>query len=106
MAWTSSCQVQAHARAAQPAQLWLTAAPLQTLPRHPSQMGAGLHNLGNTCFLNATLQCLTYLPPLANFALAGEHIKHKARVGCWAPVAPAAHAPRLRRRATAFPRCS
>ncbi|CAM9158953.1 unnamed protein product, partial [Bubo scandiacus] len=35
--------------------------------------GAGLHNLGNTCFLNSTLQCLTYTPPLANYLLSREH---------------------------------
>ncbi|XP_054833141.1 ubiquitin carboxyl-terminal hydrolase 36 [Eublepharis macularius] len=37
------------------------------------RVGAGLHNLGNTCFLNSTLQCLTYTPPLANYLLSKEH---------------------------------
>ncbi|XP_048346153.1 ubiquitin carboxyl-terminal hydrolase 36 isoform X2 [Sphaerodactylus townsendi] len=37
------------------------------------RVGAGLHNLGNTCFLNSTLQCLTYTPPLASYLLSKEH---------------------------------
>ncbi|KAM6175114.1 ubiquitin carboxyl-terminal hydrolase 36 [Erethizon dorsatum] len=39
------------------------------------RVGAGLHNLGNTCFLNATVQCLTYTPPLANYLLSREHAR-------------------------------
>ncbi|KFK38805.1 hypothetical protein AALP_AA3G162400 [Arabis alpina] len=33
----------------------------------------GLRNLGNTCYLNSVLQCLTYTPPFANFCLSHKH---------------------------------
>lgn len=46
------------------------------------RIGAGLQNMGNTCFLNSALQCLTYTPPFANYMLTREHSKTCKLVFC------------------------
>ncbi len=36
-------------------------------------IGAGLSNMGNTCFLNSVLQCLSHTPPLFNYVMSDHH---------------------------------
>jgi len=42
-------------------------------PAVSCRVGAGLQNLGNTCFVNATIQCLTYTVPFVNYLLTLNH---------------------------------
>lgn len=47
------------------------------------KVGAGLINLGNTCYMNSVLQCLSYCPPLVNHLLyTGENHSSKCKYLC------------------------